>query len=252
MGQAKRRKAEIEQLKAGSNAIVLEQLKDINNGFNLLFKFETKNRTYSIFQPTLTPEDYPGAEAYLKSIEEDESEELYVRHLRVYEKAFGGVESQSFNLYNSLERMAMNYYENMSGHAPFRAFGGGSYRLNFLVVEDKEEGITIVPMLDHSWDKESYIFKSAYGDDRKLPHILSMIARSNMAGIPLSGFNPHRDQMLKDYQQNLWVRPFTETVKKNWQSQYELCYQLYLDIIHSETKSGFSDKELSDLHHIFD
>jgi hypothetical protein len=264
MGQAKLRKSEIDQLKANNSSLrsktlsnrdhlqlerdlVVESTADNRRIYqrmlnNPLFRVEAQTQSdngkfkFAVVMPDMT-------------VDKDHiSESVYEDHLMIYREAFGGVESQSFNLQNYLERTSVDYLESMNGSAPFKPFDGGAYRLGFLVRDDGDT-CTISPMMDHDWEAQTYAFVPAYGDAKQLEQLPAMIARSVLTAMPFSGFNPNREEMMKNIWPRLWMR-WTPTARANWMSAYASIYdfKLFLEC------SGklLSDQQLGRLHSVLD
>lgn len=153
---------------------------------------------------------------------------VYDDHLSIYDAAFGGVESQAFNLQNWLEHRTKAHFEQMGGPAPFEPFAGGAYRLGFLVRDDGDT-MTISPLLDHGWSEQTYMFNPAYGNAVELESLPATIARSVLTAIPFSGFNPGRVEYMDKIFQQSWMR-LTPVAQANWMSAYSSIYDFKLFI----------------------
>ena len=172
----------------------------------------------------------------------------YNDHLEIYKAAFGGVESQSFNLQNYLERLSVGHFVDQGGPAPFEPFAGGAYRLGFLVRDDGET-CTIGPMMDHDWEPATYKFMPAYGDAVELEQLPAMIARSVLAAIPFSGFNSGREQMMDKIFVESWMH-LTPVAQANWMSAYSSIYDFKLFLLSSGKL--LSTEQLGHMHKALD
>lgn len=175
-------------------------------------------------------------------------EHTYNEHLEIYQAAFGGVESQSFNLQNYLERLSVGHFVDQGGPAPFTPFAGGAYRLGFLMRDDGET-CTISPLMDHDWDPATYEFMPAYGNAVVLEQLPAIIARSVLTAIPFSGFNSGREQMMDKTFTQSWMR-LTPVAQANWMSAYSSIYDFKL-FLESSGKL-LSSQQLGRMHKALD
>jgi hypothetical protein len=264
MGDAKRRKAEIDALKASGmpkasniklrfpisnvrdmysmpdNNTIANQLSDWRFGFTKLFELGK----FTIYQPVM-PCDGEATEKWRNLVDSDDT--WYDKHLQIYKYALGGVESVSFNAYQQLEHISDKQLKKQNGQSSFNVFDCGAYRLNLMVVREAS-GTIIVPMLDHSWDKQNYTFNPAYGAPVTLPHILALVARTILTGIPTSGFNDNRQKLIQNIFDSTGMMVLTPNIERNWFSIYECCYDLYQHLIDDNYKnSNFTFKNYCDM-----
>jgi len=207
---------EEKQTKAVNGTVIDLLDQPLESGFNKIFD----DSKYSVYSPILNGDD--GYDAWHKAIyDEDKGDDLYDTHLRVYKTILGGVESQSFNLYNAVEEHYINVEEQQRGSKPFES-NEGSYRLAFLYDKMDDQ---IVPLFFNTWDMtEKQLFRNWRGSEMYLTGLYAAVCRTVLASIPLSGFTPNADKSLERLMRGSWFRT-SPYICKNWLSTYEVMYQ---------------------------
>lgn len=241
----------------GANNAVLEKLNNPTEyGFNKIFELKSNgNKTYSIYQPILKYDDCAEAKQYCKRLETQKwGDKLMENHLLVYRDVLGVIEAAAFNFYTQLESNALKFYKNNMGSEPFKPFESGGYRMNLLVIQSGKKVTGIHPMFDASWDKKRYEFVSAYGDKIKLPHLLSLVARSIMAFLPISRFNPNAKQNLIDALSHpLMLSNLNDGIVDNWIKTYDSIYEFKNALIRSRKSfTSHNENDLSNLWRVLD
>lgn len=227
-----------------SNEKVLEKLNNPTEyGFNKIFEMKVfGNKTYSIYEPIFTENDGPTAKQWIKRMDTDKWGDTQMHNqLTVYCDSLGTVESMAYNFYQDLEDTALEYYKNNMGSEPFKAFENSDYRLNLLVIQSGKKVLSIHPLFDASWSKKHHDFESAYGDKYSLPHLLSLVARSVMSFLPISGFNPNAKEIVS----NRLKVSNTDRIIQNWCGTYNACYELKLAL--AESRKNFTTHTKSDV-----
>ena len=247
----------IAKVEQGSNQQVFDMLNDSSNyGFYKMFELKaSRNVTYSIYQTIYNINDCPEAKQYLNKMDSESGEELFENHMSVYQMAFGALEAAVYNTVRDFESYSLNYYKNEMGNIPYKAFDGVTYRVNMLVVQSGKKITGIHPLFDHSWEKKSYEFTTAYDGKKKLPHLLSLVARNVMGSIITSDFNPGAEQsiinLLRGY--GMGMTAITERVMSNWKNTYNACYHFSRDLMGSnKTFDTHTKQDLSNLWSILD
>jgi hypothetical protein len=183
------------------------------NGFKKIFDDDC----YSIYSPIL-----PHDKNYTTPSDID-----FDRHLGIYKDILGGVESQSFNLYASIDEMYAMKEEQEKGFRPFEDLAEW-YRLAF--VYDKKAR-QFVPLYFNTQDmEEKQMFRNWRGDEMYLKGIFAAVCRTMLASIPLSGFNTANEQLIEHAMlHNMCIR--TSFTKNNWLNTYEVLYDLGLHLM---------------------
>lgn len=259
---------EYANISSSHNQQVLDMLNDPTRGFFIQHKWQEDNTpwggkltTYSIYAPSLDKKD-PNYIDY-----DTVGEAGYVRHLDVYQKAFGMVESASFNAYVYGEEAGKD--NPFTGKQTYEPFGSGAYRLMIGVVEHEykdgefKSDVTpflqtaIFPLLQHGWEPDKdRDFGRAHGDAVPLNNLQAMIARSNFSTRFTSSFNSKRlenvDMMFK---QSFFSLSPTPAVKVNWLNHYEESYWMGRSLWSDGIKTLVGDdvtKGAMNLHRVFD
>ena len=171
----------------------------------------------------------------------------------ILKRAFGGYESQVFNVLKYLEdKGKMNPF---TGNQTYEPFNGGFYDLCIGVWELPEGNYgfggadniiipsakyALVPMLQHDrgGDKEDRMFGRAYGDSVPLNNLHSMIARANFSSLYTCPHNVNRFKNLDHITGDLVTS--SEAVKYNWLAVYNSTYSMY----RSTLGGGNGDKDV--------
>lgn len=259
-----------------NNKSVLEDLKNPKLGFYCAHEWETNDGyvndgKFSVYMPSLNESD-PN---YVDPDEMDDDD--YSAHLQVYEKAFGGVESQTYNLVKQFENAGKDnpHY----GGQTYEPFKNGSYKLCFGIWEPSKgmkqlsmhggdevslptADVLIFPMLQHGWEEQKPAeFACAYGDKRMLNNLHSMIARANFMTRYIDPFNTNRFKNIRTALSNCWMKA-DSTVVYNWINTYNASYRMYRSTLGGG--NGKSDVKVTignradvvdgalDLHRVFD
>jgi len=182
------------------------------NGFEKIFD----DSSYTIYSPIL-----PRDKKY-DTIDID-----FDRHLGIYKDILGGVESQSFNLYASIDEMYAMKEEQQKGFRPFEDLAEW-YRLAFVYDKKAKQ---FVPLYFNTQDmEEKQMFRNWRGDEMYLKGIFAAVCRTLLASIPLSGFNTANEQLIAHAMlHNMCVR--TSFTKNNWLATYEVLYDLGLHLM---------------------
>jgi len=252
-----------------NNKSVLEDLKNPKYGFYCAHAWETddgyvQDGKFSVYMPKLSGQSW-------------QTEATFEKHLQVYKRAFGGVESMTYNLVNFFERAGKD--NPFTGEQTYEPFKDGAYKLCFGVWEPSDRmkqlntsgnddvslptaDVLIFPMLQHGHTaQEPAEFGCAYGDKVKLSNLHSMIARANFQTRYIDPFNTNRFKNIRTALNNHWMNA-NSTVVYNWIMTYNASYHMYRSTLGAG--NGFSDVKVTvgtheavtetalDLHRVFD
>lgn len=252
-----------------NNKSVLEDLKNPKYGFYCAHEWGTddgyvKDGKFSVYMPKLSGQSW-------------QTDATFEKHLQVYKKAFGGVESMTYNLVHYFERAGKD--NPFSGKQTYEPFKDGCYKLCFGVWEPSKAmkemkiggndevylptaDVLIFPMLQHGHTaQEPAEFGRAYGDKVKLNNLHSMIARANFMTRYIDPFNTNRFKNIRTALSNFWMKSDT-TVVYNWIAAYDASYRMYRSTLGG--CNGKSDVKVTvgtheavtenalDLHRVFD
>ena len=251
-----------------NNKSVLEDLKNPKLGFYCAYEWGTddgyvQDGKFSVYVPSLN---------YLGEMDDDG----FSAHLRVYKKAFGGVESMTYNLVNHFENAGKD--NPFTGKQTYEPFKSGGYKLCFGVWEPSKgmkqlnmggndnvdlptADVLIFPMLQHGVTGQAAEFGTAYDDKVMLNNLHSMIARANFMTRYIDPFNTNRFKNIRTALKTCWMKT-DSTVVYNWIMAYNATYRMYRSTLGGG--NGKSDVKVTvgntadvvdgslDLHRVFD
>lgn len=216
-----------------------------NNNINFLTpKQKPSQSTYSVDESMLALAAIDGEENGFEKIFDDDSYSIYSpilpqdkkydtididfdRHLGIYKDILGGVESQSFNLYASIDEMYASKEEQEKGFRPFDDLAEW-YRLAFVYDKKAKQ---FVPLYFNTQDmEEKQMFKNWRGNEMYLKGIYAAVCRTMLASIPLSGFNTANEQLIENAMSHGMFNRSSYT-KNNWLNTYEVLYDLGLHLM---------------------